>query len=165
MNMLQNFVQRRYAPLMLLLIAGGFVMMLVELIMLDHTDGIQLVAVIATTAGLLLALAALLAPAKWRSGVAVLFVLLSVTGLVGAYEHYEEGAGEEAEAHLVMPSVENNANLNIAYNAQEAAESEDEEAGEEAGEEGEAAPPPLAPLSLAGFGLMGAVATLGKRND
>lgn len=46
-----------------------------------------MVAVMATATGLLLALAALLAPAKWRKGVAILFVLLSVTGVIGADEH------------------------------------------------------------------------------
>lgn len=163
MNMLQNFVQRRYVPVMLLLIIGGFVMLLVELLMLDHTEGIQLVAVMATGMGLLLALAALLAPAKWRNGVAILFVLLSVTGLIGSYEHVEEGAEEEEEAHLVMPTTENNANLNIAYPAQAAKEGEEE--GEEGEEEGEDVPPPLAPLSLAGFALMGAVTTLAKREE
>lgn len=161
MNMVQSFVQRRYAALMLLLITGGFVMLLVELMMLDHTDGIQLVAVVASVAGLLLALAALMAPAKWRNTIAILFVLLSVTGLIGAYEHYEVGSGEgeSEEARLVMPASASN--LQIVYRAQEA---ERREQGAAEGQ-GESAPPPLAPLSLAGFGLMGAVATLGKRDE
>jgi len=165
MNKIQAFVQRHFATLLLLLIAAGFVTFVAELLLMHHTEGIQLVAVVASVVGLLLALAALLAPAKWRNGIAILFLLLSVTGVIGTIEHNEGDEAEGRETRLIAPT-ERNANQNIVYRAQDAEEGEAEEGeAEEAGEAGEAAPPPLAPLSLAGFALMGAITTLAKRDE
>jgi hypothetical protein len=53
----------------------------------------------------------------------------------------------------------------VAVNQQIAFTDDDDDArpegGERAGEEGEAVPPPLAPLSLAGLSIFGALAILG----
>lgn len=169
MNTVRTLIQQRYATLMLLLLGVGFAMLLAELWLTGHTEGIQLVAVGASVAGLLLVGMALLVNAKLRTLVALLFLVLSVSGLVGAYEHYEEGHEDEAE---MRPRV---ANVNIAYRNQEGAEDDEHEANEheetaseadEHEEDGEEeTPPPLAPLSLAGLSVMGMVATLSKREE
>ena len=154
MSMIQTFVQRRSASLMLLLISGGYVMMLAELLLINHTKGPQLVGVIASSAGLLLTLIALFVSGKARNWVALLLVVLSVSGLLGTFKHNEALNAEPA----AMAATVNADGLNqpIAYRLQAAADVE--------GPGGDkSAVPPLAPLSLAGFALMGAVATLSKR--
>lgn len=161
MSTARLFVQRRYSALMLLLIAGGFVMLLVELFLTGHTEGIQLVAVVASFVGLVLTLAALAANSHLRNLIALLFVVLSLSGVIGAYEHFEESERKEAvTGSPAVGTVDTGATFTVAYRYDE--ESEEEE---DAGEVGEENPPPLAPLSLVGFGLMGAVATLGKREE
>jgi hypothetical protein len=72
---------------------------------------------------------------------------------LGAYEHYES-TGEEA---AVRPALVQ-ANQPIGFHLEEE-EEKDAQAGER--DEADAVPPPLAPLSLAGLSLMGAVVILG----
>ena len=55
MKSVQTLVQRHVWSLLMLLIAGAFALLLVELIVTEHTDGIQLVAVGASAFGLILA--------------------------------------------------------------------------------------------------------------
>lgn len=149
MQTIRQMVQEKYYNIMMLLLAGGFAMLLAELLMLEHTDGIQLVAVIATFTGLILTLAALFVQGRAATIVVVALLTLSATGLFGAYEHLENREGESANIQRqAQPS-----NQMIAYaqdNTDEA--KEDDEAGP---------PPPLAPLSLAGLSLVAAATVLG----
>lgn len=154
MSTIQTFVQRRSASLMLLLISGGYVMLLAELLLINHTKGPQLVGVIASSAGLLLTLIALFVSGKARNWVALLLVVLSVSGLLGTFKHNEALNAEPTTAAVTMTA--DGLNQPIAYSLQAAPDAE--------GSGGDkSAVPPLAPLSLAGFALMGAVATLSKR--
>lgn len=86
--------------------------------------------------------------------VAVLLLLLSVTGLIGTFEHLEEGGAARGEGQRVGVAV----NQQVAFT-----DDDDDTARQEggAGEEGEAVPPPLAPLSLAGLSIFGVLAILG----
>lgn len=154
MSMIQTFVQRRSASLMLLLISGGYVMLLAELLLINHTHGPQMVGVIASSAGLLLTLIALFVSGKARNWVALILVALSVSGLLGTFKHNEALNAEPA----AIAAAVNTTGLNqlVAYRSQAAPDAESH-SGEQS------AVPPLAPLSLAGFALMGAVATLSKR--
>lgn len=158
MSMIQTFVQRRSASLMLLLISGGYVMLLAELLLINHMKGPQMVGVIASSAGLLFTLIALFVSGKTRNWVALLLVVLSVSGLLGTFKHNEALNAEPAAMAAPVNATVNADSLNqpIADRRQAAPDAE--------GPGGEqSAVPPLAPLSLAGFALMGAVATLSKR--
>ncbi len=150
MSKLEGWVQRRLAALLLWLLAGGYIMLLAELVITSHLDGVQLVAVGASAIGLVLTLTALAVGRNGRYIIAVLLLILSVTGLLGTYQHYEARAGEGDEAAAPAYVAGAPANQSVALRAQ--AEAEDE---------GEAVPPPLAPLSLSGLSLMAALATLG----
>jgi hypothetical protein len=165
-NKLQSFVQAYFHQILMLLLAGGGLMVLVELLWTGHTDGIQLVGVIASALMVVLAIVGLFAHGTLRVTLAVLFVLLSITGLVGVLEHNE--AEGEADVPALVVNRADAGMMPISYRSL-APQQEDEEgeAGEvtEAGEAGESAPPPLAPLSLSGLALMGAVVLLGRRDD
>jgi hypothetical protein len=131
MSALEHWIQRHWAALLLWLLAGGFVMVLAELLLAAHTDGVQLVGVVASGVGLLLTLAALAVGRRARYTVAVLLLVLSVTGLLGTLQHFQ-------------------------------ARAENDDARSEQRDESKGVPPPLAPLSLSGLGLMAVIATLGS---
>lgn len=157
MNSLKQLVSRNFYTIMYLLIAGSFLGLAAELVWTGHWEGIQRVGLVASGVGALLALVALIASAQLRTILAVLFLALSITGIVGAVEHNEE-RNEEATAPVIM-AASVNANV-VAQEESEADEDEDEEEEEgEHGEEGEEIPP-LAPLSLAGMSVIGAVTLL-----
>lgn len=156
MQAVRRFVQTQFFALMMLLLAGGFAMLLAELLWTEHTDGIQLVGVVASIAGIVLTLAALVVRARAAMILAVLLLLLSVTGLIGTYEHLEEGGGEAGEAQRIDVA----ANRQIAFTDDDDDDARREE-GEREGEAGESVPPPLAPLSLAGLSIFGVLGILG----
>ena len=106
----------------------------------------------------------LFARGRARPLLGLLLLVLSLSGLIGVREHLEEGGGE-AMRLPAQPSVQL-----VAY---QAGASNEEKEGEEQGEArevreergGESAPPPLAPLSLSGLALMGAVILLAKPTE
>lgn len=155
---LATFVQRQFPRLVLVGLALGFAVLLAELLITNHTDGIQLIAPVSSAVGIALSLAALMLR---RRGVllAVLFGLLTVTGLVGVFEHNEERFGGEAS----RPNTTSVRQVSARFAAQGNDEDEANEAPSfrERGE-GERTPP-LAPLSLSGLALLGALATLARR--
>jgi hypothetical protein len=153
MRTLQRFVERHLYKLIMLLLTAGFAMLFVELLLDGHTDGVKLIGVFAAVLGLLLGLVALFAQGALRYGLMALFLLLSVSGLVGTYEHYEE-RGEEAAAPAWIASVPATQRT-ISLRADETQEGEAEEG----------TPPPLAPLSLSGLSLMAAVMLLGYKEE
>jgi hypothetical protein len=117
--------------------------------MLDHTDGIQLVAVVASLSGLILTLAALFVRGRAATTVVIMLLFLSATGLFGAYEHFENRAGERSATQRQLPA----GNQLVAYYQ------DDQDKPVEGSEE--ATPPPLAPLSLAGLSLVAAISVIG----
>jgi hypothetical protein len=167
MRSLISFIHDKLYLIIMLLIAGGFVTLLAELLWTDHTRGIQMVAVYAGIAGIVLGLAAIFLKGGARLAVAGLFLALSITGLIGVWEHNEARSGEE-EA-FQRPAA--TGFLPVSNQLQESNENnESSESGEsgEAGERGEfpggpGGPrpedqaPPLAPLGLSGLALIGAV--------
>ena len=159
MQGIQTFVRRNLTALLLLMLAGGFAMLLAELLLTGHVKGIQNVAVIASAAGLVAVLVGWFAKGGLRTTMAVVLVLLSLTGLVGTFEHFEEGGEREGSRPALVASAENQ---QIVFNAQEEEEGESEGPR---GEGGESVPPPLAPLSLAGLSLMAAIVLLARKED
>lgn len=129
MVMIQSMMRKNFTEFYLLLVAGGFFAVLVELIMSNHMGGSQMVGVYSTLLGGLLAIHAAI-DGRARSVLAVLFVVLSLFGLIGAYEHRHTRQTKEALATF----------QNI-------------QAHETAAPERIISPPYMAPLSLAGLSM------------
>ncbi len=154
MNRIQFFIQQHFTTLLLLFVASGFLMLVAELLLAGHTKGIQLLAVGASVAGGVLAVAGLFSRGKLNRVLIVAFLLLSITGLIGVMEHREERGGERAATATVQVARANNtANTRVNFQQQPSFR--------RGGESG--APPPLAPLSLAGLSLIGAVTLVGRK--
>lgn len=189
MTSLQATVRRNLLPILLLLLAGGYLVVLIELFLYRHWDGVQLIGFAATAVGLLAVLLGLFAKGGLRIGLAVLLAIVSLSGLIGTYEHFESRSEGGEAARPALAQADAGANLAIVYrpaaDTQAASAQDDDEAGEggeaaaageagegregreggEAGEGGEETPPPLAPLSLAGLSLMGAAVLLAKQDQ
>jgi len=129
-----EMLRRRFPEIVLIWSAVSFFVLLLELLLTGHTEELQLVGVIAALGGVLAALAGLGSPALRRAALVVLS-LVALAGVAGTLVHLREGAEEKAE---------------YAYEYDE----------DEAYEEGEGAPPPLAPLGLAGTALLAGLAIL-----
>lgn len=155
MTSLRRVVQQYFYTILLLMAAGGFVMLVIELLITNHTDGIQLAGVIASAIGLILAVAALfLTSLQARNILAILFIVLSVSGLIGVLQHFN-ARGEEGETALNVAGAASYQPVSLR------SEDDDENPGEARGDESEAVPPPLAPLGLSGLALLGAITLLG----
>lgn len=129
MQGIQAFVARRLNTILLLLLAGGFAILIAELLLTGHVEGIQLVAPISSALGLAAVVLGLFARGGLRMAVVIVLLLVSLGGVVGTLRHWVE-------------------------------------AGEPAGQPGdEAEPPPLAPLSIAGLGLMSLVVLVGRGHE
>lgn len=121
MTSLQSLSRRHLSLILLLLLLGGFAMLLAELLVTGHVEGIQNVAVIASAVGAAAVAAGLFVKGTVRHVVALLLLVLTISGLMGVRQHFES-TGRET-------------------------------------------PPPLAPLSLSGLALMGAVVLLAKQDE
>ena len=179
MTSLQATVRRNLLPILLLLLAGGYLVIVGELYLYRHWDGVQLIGFLATVIGLLAVLLGLFAKGGLRLGLAILLAILSLSGLIGTYEHFESSAEGGEAARPALAQAGGGAYFTAAYQpgaAPERAplqegEDEEREGGEggeggerEGGEGGEETPPPLAPLSLAGLSLMGAAILFAKQD-
>lgn len=132
---------RKNAPLLLsLFVAAGFAFLLVELVMLNHTGGPRLISVITCGLGIAFSLVALVNNRRLRQIVAVLFAILSLTGLYGFMTH--QGArGFRQQGVAAAPATEDRTirrALNSFGNL----------------------PPTLSPLALTGLSILGALVTL-----
>ncbi len=123
-----NWIRKRFPVLVMLWIAGGFGMLALELLMTGHTEETQLLGVLASAAGALIALLAAFV-SRLRVGWLVGFLVVGLFGLVGTALHWEEAGESDGAAY--------------------AAARYDDDEGEEA------APPPLAPLGLTGLAALG----------
>ncbi|GAB5602514.1 hypothetical protein FJNA_10390 [Thermus sp. FJN-A] len=137
---MKAWVRRRLPDLVGLFGLGGLFLTGVELLLMGHTEGVQLLAPLAAFAGALLGGFGLVLR-RWSPAFALALALLSPVGLFGLLQHLEGGL--EAEAPAVYRWVD--------------AEEGWEEKGAGKEGEGEKAPPPLAPLSLSGLALMAAL--------
>lgn len=170
MSRIEAFDRKYLTPILLVLLAGGFLVVLGELFLYRHWDGVQLIGFSATIAGLLFVVLGIFAKGGLRKALAVLLVLLSVSGLIGAYEHLESANGEggEAQRPVLEQVASSNAALALAVQPRSDLERAPAQEGNESGEGqggGEAAPPPLAPLSLSGLALMGAAILFAKQDQ
>ncbi|MBE2237588.1 MAG: hypothetical protein IAE81_07365 [Caldilineaceae bacterium] len=173
MQNLENLVRRHLSTLLLLSLAGGFVVLLAELLITDHTDGIQNVAVIAAAVGAVAVLAGLFVKGTIRHVVVLLLLVLTLTGLVGTWQHFESSRDDEASRVIPLAAVEPSGYQAIAArgDAVQLAPQQESEENETRTDEREdkrgdkSAPPPLAPLSLSGLTLMGALVLLAKRDE
>ena len=127
-------LKKRFPEVVLLWSAVSFFVLLLELLLTNHTEELQLVGVIAALAGTIAAIAGLGSPAL-RRGALVALSLVALAGVAGTLVHLREGTEEKAE---------------YAYKYDE----------DEAYEEGEGAPPPLAPLGLTGTALLAGLSVL-----
>ncbi len=126
---IQSMVRKNFTEVFLLLVAGGFFAVLAELTMSNHTSGSQMVAIYSTLLGGLLAIHAVI-DGRARIVLAVLFVVLSLFGLIGAYEHFH--TRQTKEALVTFQNIQ---------------------AHETAAPERIISPPYMAPLSLAGLSM------------
>ncbi len=150
MAAVRQFVRQYFYTILLLTVAGGFVMLIGELILDDHVDGTQLVGMIAAVVGAILGVAALfLSSRQARDILAIAFVVLSVSGVIGVAEHADARSEEGGEAALSSPAATDGYQP-VALRAQE----QNERGGRRS------VPPPLAPLSLSGLAFLGAVVLL-----
>ena len=135
-------IRRNTTALFLVGIAIGFALVLVELALINHVRGTQLIAIIACVAGIVLSLVGLVPRRGVRRAVAALFVVLALTGVYGFIEHQQgrsERAGEVAEvASSATDRVVREALDSFASN-----------------------PPALSPLALSGLSLLGVLTLLG----
>lgn len=168
MQTVQNFVQKNLFSLLLLVTAGGFAMLLAELLLMGHTHNTQQIALIAAAAGLLLALVGMIAKGKLRYLLVILFLALSASGLYGAVEHIEGREHRAEEVHgltITVTGGEDGEKEEAEHSSKATADEEEEELGDELLEEFTAFPPALSPLALSGFAALGAVILLGKKDE
>lgn len=187
MSRIQAFVRRHFNPIILLLLAAGFVITLLELYSYQHWRGTQLIGFASTIAGLVLVLVGIVVKRGLRITVAVLLLALSVAGLIGTWEHYESthGEGDEAARPALAQAAQGVTNQPIAYQLGNNTAATVAQEGGEQGEGGEGAAPQaaprtgqsfegrgrkipaplLAPLAISGLALMGAVVLLAKKDE
>ena len=101
MQKLENMTRQHLTVILLLLLLGGFATVLAELLLTNHFGGTQSVAVIASVIGALAVLAGFFVKGSVRHVVALLLLVLSISGLMGMREHFEEGS----EAQLAPTPV------------------------------------------------------------
>lgn len=138
-------VLRRYFPdLVVLLSALGFLTLLAELLLTEHTEGIQALAPLGACIGAGAGFLGLLV-SKARGWAIGILLGVGALGPIGFAQHLEEAW--EAYKPATVQRVDKEGEWFPAY----------PRLGEGDGEE-EAPPPPLAPLALSGLGLLGALA-------
>lgn len=138
--MLAQNLRKNASLLLSLFVAAGFAFILTELLILNHAGGPRLVALITCGLGIAFSLASLVNNPRLRQIVAILFVVLSLTGLYGFMTH--QGArGFRQQGVAAAPATEDRTirrALNSFGNL----------------------PPTLSPLALTGLSILGALVTL-----
>ncbi len=138
---MSTLIRRHTTRVFLISIAVGFAFLLVELMLIDHYRGTQLIAVIACVLGILLSMAGLVPRRDVRRVVIALFAVLALSGVYGFIEHLDERTHRASQVADVTPTPSDRliseALGSFASN-----------------------PPALAPLALTGFALFGALTLL-----
>ncbi|RTI04104.1 MULTISPECIES: hypothetical protein [Thermus] len=136
-------LQKRFPDMVALFTGLGFLTVLAELVLTDHTEGIRILAPLAAGMGAGAILLGLGFPRGrvWATG---LLLLVGGIGLLGLVEHMQEAL--EAFSPSVVRLVDKEGWEYPAY------------PGPLREGEKEGSPPPLAPLALSGLGLLGALA-------
>lgn len=149
---MRELLEKRFPDLVALMVALGFMTLLAELLLTGHTEGLQVLAPVAAGVGAGLTALGLLVPRLHLPSLAAL-LLVGASGLVGLVVHLEESLEGAGKGWVQTVDEEGYAYLEYPQEAE----------GGQAGEEPEGNPPPLAPLSLSGLGLLGALALYVKR--
>lgn len=147
---IRAWLRARFADLVALTVALGFFLTLAELLLMGHTEGIQALAPVTAGLGALLVGLGLLSPGL-RPPLALALLLLGGAGFLGVAEHLEKTLGGEALGPGALVLVD-----------EEGTYVGGTEEGGKGNGENEATPPPLAPLSLSGLALLGALALFVK---
>jgi hypothetical protein len=87
MDLIQNLLRERLQSLNLLMVTGGFVTIVAELLYTGHINGSQMIGFYAAVFGVLLGLHSLL-DSSARKFLATAFLLLALFGLLGAFQHF-----------------------------------------------------------------------------
>lgn len=138
----RSWLNKQLSLILLVLVGGGFLMIMIELLMTEHFNGAQQVGFFAALFGLALTAHSVIAKPKTQSYLAILFLCLALFGFIGVFEHY--GTRKAKEILNMMQATTLN--------------SPDAAGGE--GRPRIISPPLLAPLSLSGLALLGVVALL-----
>ena len=153
----QMFVQRRFHALLMFMIGLGFLLILAELIGYQHFKGLQLLGTGATVVGALTAFIGIGARGNLRRILAGVFLVLALVGIVGVVEHNGDRLrGEQGQGQFQGGRSGQDANR---------PNDQGQPPDAQGGFGSRIPPPPLAPLSLAGFCTLGAIALLGKKDD
>ena len=140
--MLANSLQKNSATVLYAFVALGFAFVLLELVIMGHTRGGQLLSVIACVLGIILAVAGL-AATNLRKVIAIVFVVLALAGLWGFLVH--SGARSFRKNAVTSVQVGDDRTLQRAISSFSNL------------------PPTLAPLILSGLSLFGAAVTMMAR--
>lgn len=139
-------VRENLPSLVLIGVLAGFAVVLAELLLMEHNEGKQVVAIGASMLGLVAAGLALVASGSLRGLMAAALLVVGTAGLAGTVMHVAEARehAQEAREHA-------------------AGEHRDRDGHGKDEDEEEHAPPPLAPLSVSGLGVLGALGAVARR--
>ena len=137
--MLASSLNKNSKNVLFAFVALGFAFTLIELVAMGHTRGPQMLSIIACALGVVFALAGMFA-AGARKIIAILFVVLALTGIFGFMAH--GGARGFRQSMVASAQVGDNQALQRAVRSFSNM------------------PPTLAPLILSGLSLFGAAVTL-----
>jgi len=143
-------IRRYLVELVLLANTAAFGMLLAELLILEHTDGIQLVAPVSAATGLVLSLVAIAVRGPARMAVAAAFVILAGSGLIGVTQHFSERDGGISFGLVSSAAAQSDRGNDDRSGQRDDDDDEDEDDD----------PPPLAPLALSGSAILCALASL-----
>jgi thiol:disulfide interchange protein len=125
----------------LLVVALGFAFLLAELVIMGHTNGPRLISVVACVLGILFALAGL-AMSNARRIIAILFVVLALSGVFGFMAHGGARGFRQQNTAAAIQAASADKDLQRALRSYSGM------------------PPTLAPLMLSGLSLLGALVML-----
>lgn len=163
METLQGWIQEHFPALVQAMVAGGFALTAAELLLMQHTDEAQFIGVAATGLGAVLAVGGIWARGRAKGFLAAAFAVLALSGVFGMVEHLEEHEEEREGFKWQQRATTWLSQQGTALADEEDHEGRGDERRGERGDEGEHGPPPLAPLSVSGLAILGAVAVLAKK--
>lgn len=142
-----------YLPeLILIANAGAFAVLLAELLIMEHTDGIQRVAPATAAIGMGLCVVAVVLPARLRLAPAILLAALSLTGIIGFAQHMDER--DDGFAGLFQSNEDDDDRDDNSGRGNR----DDDRDRDDDDDDDDEEPPPLAPLGLSGTALLSAIA-------
>lgn len=179
MTKLENWVRKNLLAILVVLLAAGYLLIMAELVLYNHWQGLQLIAPVTTLVGLAALVVGYFLKGTARVVVALLLVVLSISGIVGTFEHRENERGERRppvafdQAGTIAVADRSTATVNQtpAQGQPTAPGRGNRGEGGEGGEGGEARPrfptggfrlPPPAPLSLTGLAMLSALVVFAK---